>query len=190
MYTLLIKSFPWPTGEDFGLRGITEQGLSWPQVPTTPGAQQWERWKQESKVLSSTFLRLLPNPPFMVSPVNFFSSYLFWVSTLVLLLPSQPHRVEKPQVSVARKPEFGFHHLLSVGSWASHTNLLCFGFFICPMGIGCNLLCYVWCVHHPGRWSLAVHEYNIGWHPLHETIDAKAFEGSYERERYLIMHNS
>ena len=35
-----------------------------------------------------------------------------------------------------------------------------------------------------------MHECNIGWHPLHEMIDAKAFEGSYERERYLIMHNS
>lgn len=76
----------------------------------------------------------------------FFLFVFILVSALALLLPSQPHRVEKPQVSVARKPERGFHHSLSVASWASHTNFLCFGFFICPMRIGGNSSCCVWCI--------------------------------------------
>lgn len=108
------------------------------------------------------------------------------MSTLFLLLSSQPGGLEKAEVSVARKPEFEFHHLLAVGSRASNTNFPCFGFFICPMGIICNLTCYVWCT----ECNICVYVCNVRRHPFNEMIYAEAFYVSYEKDRDLAMHNS
>lgn len=87
--------------------------------------------------------RFLPNPPFLISPVNF---SIFYISALVHLMVSQPDRHGKVRVFEARKPESEsqLHHLLAVGSWASNTNFLCFGFFICMVGNVLLVVLYIY----------------------------------------------
>lgn len=88
-YTLLLKSFSWPTtlARIWGSGALWNKACPGHRSPPAMGHSSENHKNRRGKPGLVSFLGLLPNPPFVVSPVNFrilslriYFEYLLWSS--------------------------------------------------------------------------------------------------------------